>query len=101
MNFKKNDESFVCASCGKNVEKLKYSSRDHCNHCLHGLHVDIMPGDRENPCRGILKPVEIATDSKKGIIIVYKCTRCGQGVRNKIAEDDNYNEILTVSAHKG
>lgn len=100
MNFKKNDQSFKCVNCGCNVEKLNYSSRDHCNICLYGLHVDIMPGDRLNECKGVLKPIEILQDSKKGCIIVYKCLKCGAIIRNKMAEDDNYEEILKISAHK-
>ncbi len=49
--FVKNDKSFICINCGKKVEKLKYTSRDHCNYCLYSLHVDITPGDRENDCK--------------------------------------------------
>lgn len=63
--FKKNDNEFICINCGKKVEKLKYTSRDHCNHCLYSLHVDITPGDRENKCRGLLVPVNVEINSKK------------------------------------
>lgn len=49
--FLKNDNEFKCINCGKKVERLKYTSRDHCNHCLYSLHVDITPGDRENTCK--------------------------------------------------
>ena len=59
-----------------------------------------MPGDRLNECKGVLKPIEILQDSKKGCIIVYKCLKCGAIIRNKMAEDDNYEEILKISAHK-
>lgn len=41
--FVKNDNEFICNKCGKKVEKLKYTSRDHCNYCLYSLHVDIEP----------------------------------------------------------
>ncbi len=83
--FKKNDEGFVCAVCSHTVEPLKYSSRDHCPKCLSSLHVDILPGDRKNPCRGILKPVQTLPDAKKGFIIVYKCEKCGESVRCRAA----------------
>ena len=63
--FIKNDESFECINCHKKVEKLKYTSRDHCNFCLHSIHVDIMPGDRKNSCKGLLVPKYIETTSKK------------------------------------
>ena len=94
--FKKNDNEFICINCGKKVEKLKYTSRDHCNHCLYSLHVDITPGDRENKCRGLLVPVNVEIKSKKGEVIVYKCNKCGQEVRNIVASDDNRDEIYNV-----
>jgi len=94
--FKKNDNEFICINCGKKVEKLKYTSRDHCNHCLYSLHVDITPGDRENKCRGLLVPVNVEINSKKGEVIVYKCNKCGQEVRNIVASDDNRDEIYNV-----
>ena len=94
--FKKNDNEFICINCGKKVEKLKYTSRDHCNHCLYSLHVDITPGDRENKCRGLLVPVNVEINKKKGEVIVYKCNKCGQEVRNIVASDDNRDEIYNV-----
>ena len=55
--FIKNDEAFKCINCGSQVGKLGYTSRDHCNECLYSIHVDIFPGDRQNTCKGILKPI--------------------------------------------
>ena len=83
--FRKNDDGFVCAVCGADVVPLKYSSRDHCPKCLSSLHVDVQPGDRNNPCRGILKPVQALPDAKKGFIIVYKCEKCNETVRCRAA----------------
>ena len=57
--FYKSDESFICENCGKEVEKLNYTSRDHCPYCLYSKHVDINPGDRMNTCKGLLKPIGI------------------------------------------
>ena len=99
-NFEKKDESFVCANCGNFVEPLGYTSRDHCNKCLCSIHVDIMPGDRQNTCKGLLVPFDIETNSKKGYVIVYKCQKCGQIHKNKSAEDDNFDEILNVMKKK-
>lgn len=93
----KNDNSFVCINCGKMVEKLKYTSRNHCPHCLHSLHVDIVPGDRKNTCKGILKPIAIESSSKKGYVIVFKCEKCGEIGRNKSADDDNFEAMLEIS----
>ena len=55
--FIKNDNSFTCINCNNEVKKLEYTSRDHCNHCLYSLHVDITPGDRKNECKGVLVPI--------------------------------------------
>lgn len=93
----KNDNGFECLNCGKIVQPLKYTSRNHCPHCLYSLHVDIVPGDRENLCKGLMKPVAIETSAKKGYVIVYKCTKCGEIKRNKSAEDDDFDKILEVS----
>lgn len=74
--FVKKDESFICVNCNKKVEKLHYTSRDHCNHCLHSVHVDITPGDRLNECKGLLVPINVLQDSKKGKVILYRCNKC-------------------------
>lgn len=97
-HFSKLDEGFECVNCGKQVKPLKYTSRDHCPHCLHSLHVDNFPGDRSNTCRGILEPIGVEKN-KKGYQIVYKCTKCGQTKKNILAEDDNFNMVIKISSH--
>ncbi len=96
MGFTKKDESFVCVNCLKKVEKLKYTSRDHCKHCLYSLHVDIEPGDRLNKCRGILVPINVVSSSKKGKVIEYKCSKCKEIVRNIAAEDDSLDVMYRI-----
>ena len=85
--FTKNDASFICAHCGKEVKPLGYSSRNHCPFCLCSLHVDINPGDRANTCGGILRPIKVEPDAKRGYIIIHKCDRCGGISRNKSAHE--------------
>lgn len=100
--FTKNDESFVCKNCGAEVPKLGKTSRDHCPKCLFSLHVDIMPGDRANSCRGLMKPTAIEWNAKKNTYtIVYKCTKCGEIHRNKMADDDDFEKILEISKQNG
>ena len=94
--FKKNDHGFTCMSCGHQVEKLNYTSRDHCPKCLFSLHVDINPGDRNNTCKGLMKPIDIEKNQKKGFVIVYKCNKCGELHKNKAAVDDNLDAIISV-----
>ena len=93
----KNDNGFVCVNCGKEVMPLGYTSRNHCPHCLHSLHVDIIPGDRKNTCRGVLKPIAIENSSKKGYVIVFKCEKCKTISRNKSASDDDFSKLLEIS----
>ena len=97
--FNKLDEKFICEKCGKNVDKLNYSSRDHCPHCLYSKHVDINPGDRANECKGLLKPIGIEKfkDSYK---IIYKCEKCGKEHKNIVAKDDDFNLIIDLSIKK-
>ena len=96
-NFTKNDNSFICANCKTLVEKLNYTSRDHCNKCLCSLHVDNMPGDRACDCHGLFVPIDIEYKQNKGYMIVYRCQKCGQLHKNKVAEDDDKNTILKIS----
>ncbi len=83
--FSKNDSGFVCQNCGKNILPLVKTSRNHCPFCLYSLHIDINPGDRANPCGGLMAPISALPDPKKGYIIVHKCQKCGEIRRNKAA----------------
>lgn len=85
--FVKNDAGFVCSHCGKTVEPLGSSSRNHCPFCLWSLHVDNFPGDRANPCRGGMEPIRSEPDAKHGFMIYYRCTKCGALRRNRAAVD--------------
>ena len=96
--FTKNDSGFVCKNCGAEVPPLSYSSRDHCNKCLCSLHVDENPGDRANPCGGLLVPVNSLPDSKKGFIINYKCKKCGKRLRCRAASDDDTELLIKLTA---
>lgn len=97
-NFFKNDSGFVCVNCKKVVEKLGYSSRNHCPHCLHSLHVDVNPGDRANSCGGVLEPVGIEIKSNKGYVINFVCKKCKEKRRNVAASDDSLKKIIEVSS---
>lgn len=101
--FTKNDNSFTCANCGKEVLPLGYSSRNHCPFCLWSLHVDILPGDRANPCGGKLRPIRTEPDPKKGYVIIHQCEKCGEIRRNRAAHEakvqpDNIRLIIRLTA---
>ena len=95
-SFTKNDQGFICANCGKEVLPLKVTSRNHCPHCLHSIHIDINPGDRANTCKGLLKPIGVEFNQNKGKVIVFKCQKCGFVGKNKCAPDDSEKQILNI-----
>ena len=95
--FTEIDEEFICENCNKKVSKLGYSCRNHCNYCLHSKHVDVNPGDRSETCHGILEPIGVEINSKKGYVIIFKCKKCGQIRKNKAAEDDNLDLIINLT----
>ena len=97
--FTMRDEVFICENCGKEVDTLKYTARDHCPYCLYSKHVDINPGDRMNSCKGLLRPVEIEK-FKDTFKIIYKCEKCNDIHKNIMAKDDNMNEIINLSIQK-
>ena len=97
--FTMRDEEFICENCGRKVNKLNYTSRDHCPYCLYSKHVDITPGDRLNECRGLLKPIGIEK-FKDTYKIIYKCEKCNKLHKNIIANDDDMNLIINLSVQK-
>ena len=95
-NFTKIDEEFICEHCGRKVEKLGYSCRNHCPYCLYSKHLDINPGDREESCHGLLEPIDVQIDSKKGYVIIFRCIKCGAIRKNKVAADDDKNLMFEI-----
>ena len=77
-----------------------YTSRNHCPYCLYSKHVDINPGDRAEECGGLLEPIDIEINPKKGKIIIFKCIKCGQIRKNKTADDDNIDLIYEIIKNK-
>jgi DNA-directed RNA polymerase subunit RPC12/RpoP len=91
--FQRKKEDFVCANCGEKVQGVGYT--DHCPKCLWSQHVDINPGDRQEDCRGLMRPIgaEVVRD---GYIIYYQCEKCGFKHQVKSAENDNFEEIVRL-----
>ena len=94
--FKMIDEVFICEVCGNKVEKLEYTARDHCPYCLSSKHLDINPGDRLSECKGILVPIDIEKGKKDTYKIVYRCSKCREIKKNKMAIDDNFDKVLEI-----
>ncbi|MTI95860.1 MAG: RNHCP domain-containing protein [Firmicutes bacterium] len=80
---------FICEWCGAEVLPLNNGSyRNHCPFCLHSKHVDVLPGDRKNQCRGLMQPLTVRHNPKKGWQIVHRCITCGAEQANIIADAD-------------
>ncbi len=90
------DEDFICEHCHFEVKKLNYTARDHCPNCLYSKHIDINPGDRSNTCLGLMKPIGIEK-YKDTYKIIYKCEKCSELHKNKVAIDDNMDLIIELS----
>ena len=93
------DEDFICENCKMEIKKAGYTARDHCNYCLYSKHVDTNPGDRQNTCRGLLKPIGIEK-FKDTYKIIYKCEKCNVMHKNIMALDDNMDLIIDLSVLK-
>ena len=58
--------------------------------------MDINPGDRAADCGGMMEPIK--TEEKSGDFdIVHQCQKCGHKKKNKIAFNDNFEEIIKIS----
>ena len=96
--FRKNDSGFRCAACGREVPPLGYSSRNHCPFCLASLHLDVLPGDRQADCGGLMEAVKTEPDPKRGFVITHVCRKCGAVRRCKAAKDDDRSLLIRLTA---
>ncbi len=88
-------ENFKCERCGTEVKGNGYT--DHCPNCLTSKHVDVMPGDRSSPCKGLMDPISV--DYKGGEFrINYECESCKEHKSVKSAPDDNQDLLIELSA---
>jgi len=103
MQIRKNpitiNKGFVCLKCKKRVKpSTDGSCRNHCPHCLFSLHVDLdVPGDRLSECQGLMVPVGIEINKKKGTRIIHLCQLCGFKNFNRSASDDDWDLICKLS----
>ena len=94
-NFIRIKEDFTCEHCGEKVKGTGYTN--HCPNCLWSKHVDLeTPGDRLNPCKGLMQPIGV--EQKKGKWrIITQCVKCGETHINDVAPDDNMDLIIKLS----
>ena len=95
-HFKKVKEDFVCDNCGYKIIGTGYTN--HCPSCLYSKHVDnLVPGDRNSICKGIMIPIGLQVKGAK-LIIFHRCLKCSKITRNRSAADDNPHKIVELSA---
>ena len=100
--FIKRNEGFVCEQCGKEVFPLVTGfCRNHCPYCLYSKHLDQNPGDRSVKCGGLMRPIQVEQEGKRGYILVHECKRCGIIKRNQLAltdpkQPDDMDRVVTI-----
>lgn len=91
--------AFVCAHCGLTVpgDPPGTRQRNHCPHCLHSLHVDIVVGDRRSLCAGVMDPISLWVRHGEELALLHRCRRCGLIRSNRVAGDDDRERLLELS----
>jgi len=103
-------KGFECCNCGQSVPFSGFigtEHRNHCPSCLWSKHVDLRsPGDRKAGCQAGMKPIGLTfkqegTDRygmpRQGeLMLIHECAKCGKISINRIAGDDNPEEILKI-----
>ena len=101
---------FTCKNCGRYVSASSMISgvvhRNHCSYCLHSRHVDLFKaGDRLCACKSLMAPVGLTFKrsrdkyaSHRGgeVMLVHRCTHCGEIAINRIAADDDPIKIMAL-----
>jgi RNHCP domain len=98
MAFIRNKEDFVCEHCGAKVVGTGYTN--HCPKCLWSKHVDMDPGDRAAVCGGMMEPIALEGTTPK-YRIVHKCQKCGLVRRIDVANADDPEMLVALSAKAG
>ena len=91
--FIKIKEDFICEVCKAEIKGNGYT--DHCPNCLWSKHVDIDPGDRLSPCKGLMKPIKIEKQKDK-YRVVNRCEICGHEKTNNLASNDNWDAVFDI-----
>lgn len=91
-------EGFVCKNCGAFVtyEAPGTHNRNHCPFCLFSRHVDISRGDRRSQCGAMMKPIGVVKRRDGEELLVHQCRGCFYISKNRIAGDDNEDELEKI-----
>lgn len=93
------EETFICRNCGKEVvpEGAGSDHRNHCPNCLHSVHVDNVPGDRDADCGGVMEPIAVWVRNNGEWAIIHRCKKCGTLGSNRVAGDDNAAKLMSIA----
>ena len=58
---------------------------------------DVLPGDRASGCRGLMRPIAVTTDAKRGFVITHKCVKCGHTRNNRAQKDDDTDLLIRMT----
>jgi hypothetical protein len=92
--FQRTIEDFTCDHCGFAVQGTGYTN--HCPNCLWSRHVDVMPGDRQASCGGLMEPVAVEKKSS-GHRILHRCQLCGAEKWNQSAPEDRFVRLVEIA----
>ncbi len=98
MSFTRTVEDFICGRCGQQVCGNGYTN--HCPKCLWSKHVDVRPGDRAEPCGGMMEPIGIE-GSSPAYRIVHCCSACGATRRVNAVSADDQEALVRIARVAG
>ncbi len=98
--YKNENNAFVCGNCGRGVLAAQSGTlnRNHCPECLWSRHVDLRTGDRMSVCRGMMEPIGIWVKKDEEWSLIHRCVKCGFIRANRIAGDDNNEELMSLAS---
>jgi len=56
-----------------------------------------LPGDRQSECKGLMVPTGVELNKKKGPRVIHVCKACGHKAINRMAPDDDWDLICSLS----
>ncbi len=93
------DEGFECLNCGAEVPAGGVQIRDHCPECLHGRHLDDVPGDRSSRCLALMIPIGLEHQRDQSWIR-FRCSRCEHQFRVRAHPEDKLLAFAQRQADK-
>jgi len=101
---------FVCMVCHNFVSAEAALSgvqhRNHCPYCLSSRHLDLFKaGDRLSACKASMRPVALslkktckkyAGENQGEVMLVHLCAGCGKISINRIAADDDSENLRGI-----